>query len=133
MISKEAKAVYDREYRKKNRAILKLKKAAYFQRTYDPVKAAKERKKKMPKHVEYCRQPWYKAYKREYDKRHKLSRFGEFAEAYIVLDMLKKEIRKQQPDRFELYKQSGRHQWNPINQQRRRDARKWLATFGLES
>jgi hypothetical protein len=131
VISKEAKAEYDREYRRKNRALLKAKKAAYFQRTYDPVKAAKERKKKMSQHIEYCRQPWYKAYKREYDKQRRAGKFGDFKEAYALLLLLKKEIKRQQPDRFELYKQSGRHQWNPINQKRRRDARKWLDSFGL--
>ena len=130
-MTKAEKAAYDREYRKKNLAWIKAKKAAYFQRTYDPVKAAKERKKTMPKHVEYCRQPWYKAYKREYDKQRRAGRFGEFKEAYEALLLLKKEIKKQQPDRFELYKQAGRHQWNPINQKRRRDARKWLDSFSL--
>ncbi len=58
------KRLYDIAYRAKNRAMLKVKKAAYFQRTYDPAKAAVERKKRMPRHVEYCRQPRYKAWKR---------------------------------------------------------------------
>lgn len=52
MIDKNAKAEYDRQYRKKNRARIKANKAAYFQRTYDPVKAAKERKKNMAAHKE---------------------------------------------------------------------------------
>ena len=122
MISKEAKAAYDREYRRKNRARLKAEKAAYFQRTYDPVKAAKERKKKMPKHVEYCRQPEYKAWKKKYDKHRRSKKYGEFAEAHQLLVELTKEINRQMPDRFERYSQSQRHQYNPINQQRRRRA-----------
>ena len=85
MISKKEKAAYDREYRKKNLAWIKAKKADYFQRTYDPVKAAKERKKRMPEHVEYCRQPKYRAYKRKYDRKRRASKFGEFAEAYEAL------------------------------------------------
>ena len=119
-LDEKAKAEYDRKYRKKNRARLKAEKAAYFQRTYDPVKAAKERKKKMPAHVEYCRQPWYKAWKKKYDKQRRESKFGPFAEAYAMLLKLKKEIAKQEPDRFERYAQSQRHQWNPTNQQRRK-------------
>jgi hypothetical protein len=119
-ISKKAKAIYDRKYRKRNRASLKAKKAAYFQRTYDPAKAKKERKKRMPQHVEYCRQPKYKAWKREYDRLQRARKFGGFAEAYEVLKELQKEIRRQMPDRFERYAQSGRKQWNPINQRRYR-------------
>ncbi len=42
------------EYRRKNRAALKAKKAERHKRTYDPVKAAVVRKKRMPRHVEYC-------------------------------------------------------------------------------
>lgn len=120
MISKEEKAAYDRKYRAKNRERIRALKAAYFQRTYDPVKAAKERKKRMPQHIEYCRQPKYKAYKRKYDAERRSARFGAFAEAHKALLALVKEIRRQMPDRFERYAQAGRQQWNPINQQRRR-------------
>jgi hypothetical protein len=120
VISKEAKAAYDREYRKKNRERLRVEKAAYFQRTYDPVKAAKERKKNMHRHVEYCRQPEYRVWKKGYDRQRKLSGFGGFAEAFELLEALRKEIKRQEPNRFELYKQTGRKQWNPIIQQRRR-------------
>jgi hypothetical protein len=114
------KAAYDRRYRKLNRERIRANHAAYFQRTYDPIKAAKERKKKMPEHVKYCRQLWYRAYKREYDRKRRANRFGAFADAYKVLLQLVKEVRKQMPDRFERYAQSGRQQWNPINQARRR-------------
>jgi hypothetical protein len=40
--------------------MLKAKKRAYFERTYDPRKAAVERKKRMHLHVAYCREPRYK-------------------------------------------------------------------------
>ncbi len=119
-MTKEAKAEYDRKYRKKNRARIKARQAAYFQSTYDPVKAAKERQKKMPEHVEYCRRPEYKTWKKKYDRQHRLSKYGEFAEAYALLLALEKEIREQMPDRFERYAQAQRKQWNPINQQRRK-------------
>lgn len=61
------KRLYDRAYRAKNLKRIKAEKRAYFKRTYDPVKAARERKKRMPRHVAYCRQPRYKAYKSAYD------------------------------------------------------------------
>jgi hypothetical protein len=122
-ISKKAKAAYDRKYRKKNRARLRAQKAAYFQRTYDPVKAAKERKKKMPAHIEYCRQSWYKAWKKKYDGNRRASKYGEFAEAYALLLALEKEIRKQMPDREQRYAQSERKQWSPLTYQKRREKR----------
>lgn len=117
---KARKAAYDRQYRERNQDRIRVNKSAYFQRTYDPIKAAKERKKTMPQHLEYCRQPKYKAYKRQYDKQRKLAAFGSFCEAYTALRELQKEIRKQMPDRFERYAQAGRKQWNPLTQQRRK-------------
>jgi len=114
------KAIYDKKYRVLNKERIKANHAAYFKRTYDPKKAAKERKKRMPYHVKYCRQPWYRKYKREYDRRRRAGKFGAFSEAYKVLLRLVKEVKRQMPDRFERYAQSGRQQWNPINQERRR-------------
>lgn len=125
---KQMKADYDREYRKKNRVLLKKKKHDYYQRTYDPAKAAKARKLRMPQHVEYYRRPEYRAYKRRYDEQRRAAQFGEFAEAYRAFLLLRKEIHTLVPDRFELYKQSGRQQWSPLTQQRRRDARKRIST-----
>ena len=118
--TKAEKAAYDREYHKKNRARIKARQAAYFQRTYDPKVAAKERKKRMPQHIEYCRQPKYKAWKRKYDKQRREAKFGDFKDAHAILMKLRKEIAKQMPDRYERYAQAQRHQWNPINQVRRR-------------
>jgi hypothetical protein len=120
LTKKQKKAIYDKKYRKLNRARIKANHAAYFQRTYDPTKAAKERKKRMPYHVKYCRQPWYRAWKRDYDRRRRAGAFGGYADAYKVLVQLVTEVRRQMPDRFERYAQSGRKQWSPINQERYR-------------
>jgi hypothetical protein len=87
------KREYDAAYRQKNLTTLKAKKREYFKRTYDPVKAAVERKKRMPRHVEYCRRPEYKAWKREYDRRYRAAEFGEFAEAYMLTIDLNREIK----------------------------------------
>lgn len=90
---KAEKAEYDREYREKNRAMLKAKKAERFQRTYDPAKAAVERKKRAHKHAEYCRRPEYRAWKREYDKQYRANReYGDYAEAFLTLRDLENEI-----------------------------------------
>lgn len=89
------KAAYDADYRKKNRAMLKAKKAEYFQRTYDSVAAAVERKKRMPRHVEYCRQPKYRAWKQKYDRKHRAEKFfGPFAEIAMLTQDLNLEIKR---------------------------------------
>lgn len=91
---KKEKAEYDRQYRLKNKEMLKKKKAEWFQRTYDPEKARIERKKNIQRHVEYCRQPKYRAKKKLYDqKRLATKNYGEFWEASITLVALQKQCR----------------------------------------
>ena len=90
----EEKRQYDTEYRTKNRAMLKAKKAAHYQATRDPEKERAYRKATMARHVEYCRRPEYKAYKREYDRQYRASEFGPFAEAYLLAIDLNREIKE---------------------------------------
>jgi hypothetical protein len=90
---REEKRLYDINYRATS-PTLKARRRAFHLRTYDPVKAAKVRKKQMPRHVEYCRQPWYKKWKSEYDARHRAKEFGAFAEAYRLTVELNKEIKR---------------------------------------
>lgn len=97
----ERKRLYDIEYRAKNKDLLKAKKAAAFLRTYDPVKAAIKRKQTMPRHIEYCRQPKYKAYKREYDKKLRAMDFGNFWESHLLLIDLMNEVR-QRTTRYDI-------------------------------
>jgi len=83
------KQAYDKEYRAKNLEVIKAKKSAHFKKTYDPVKAAIERKKRMPKHVEYCRRPEYKAWKVEYDKKYRAKQdYGEFADCFLLTQQI---------------------------------------------
>jgi hypothetical protein len=89
----EEKRLYDAEYRSKNLAMIKAKKAAHFRATYDPKKARIDRKKKMPRHVEYCRRPEYKRWKREYDRQLRAKEYGPFAEAYQLALELNREIK----------------------------------------
>jgi len=88
-----AKAAYDAEYRAKNEAAIKAKKQAYFKATYDPKKAAIERKKTMPRHVEYCRRPEYRKGKSQYDRKYRaVKQFGPFAEAFLMLQYVEAEV-----------------------------------------
>lgn len=90
---KRLKAEYDKQYREKNLEEIKLKKKEYFQKTYDPVQAAIDRKKTMPRHVEYCRRPEYKVWKKQYDHDYRYQiRFGEYAEAAKILYQLENSI-----------------------------------------
>lgn len=103
----EEKRLYDLAYRAKNLAKIKAKKAAYFKRTYDPAKAAVERKKRMPKHVEYCRRPEYKAWKHKYDRRYRSKRlYGPFAEAAMLAVDLNREV-KSRSSNYEIRQQNG--------------------------
>lgn len=101
------KAEYDREYRELNRADLKAKKAEYFQRTYDPIKAKHQRKLTMNRHVEYCRSSKYRAYKQQYDMKYRAKKeYGEFWESALIINQLENEI-AERSDFTELAIQKG--------------------------
>jgi len=99
------KREYDKLYRARNLESIKAKKAAYFKRTYDPDAARIERKRNMPAHVEYCRQPKYKAWKRDYDRRYRAKEYGPFAEAYQLTIDLNREI-KERTSNYEIRQQN---------------------------
>jgi hypothetical protein len=105
-------------YRDKHKERLKKEKAERFKRTYDPEKARIERKKTMDGHVEYCRHPEYKAYKREYDRRYRAREdYREFWESFLLIQDLDREVHSRMTD-YEI------RQINETNckiQKRRRD------------
>jgi len=104
---KEAKRLYDARRRVEKADEIRAMKREYFKRTYDPVKAAAERKAKMPQHVEYCRRPEYKVWKCDYDKRYLArKKFGEFAEAALLLQDIEREI-CEHSTRYEIYRTNG--------------------------
>lgn len=104
----EEKAVYDMLYRANNAQMLKEKKAAHFQATYDPVVAALKRKKTMPRHVEYCRRPEYKEWKQEYDRRYRAEQeYGEFADAFLLVTDINREI-LERATRYEIDLENGK-------------------------
>jgi hypothetical protein len=104
---KAAKSAYDAKRRLALAERLKAEKAAYFKRAYDPVKAAVERKARMPKHVEYCRRPEYREWKREYDRKRRANQmFGEFSDAFMLLQDIENEIAAR-ATRYEIYSANG--------------------------
>lgn len=105
---KEEKRLYDMKRREELADRIKAEKAAYHRRTYDPAKAAETRKDRMPYHVEYCRRPEYRAWKRDYDK-HYLARkhYGEFGEAALILREIENAVGESGVDRFQRAASSG--------------------------
>lgn len=116
---KSEKRDYDKQYRLKNKEKLKVKKSDYFKKTYDPDKARIERKKRMPAHVEYCRRPEYRLWKKEYDKTHRAKKnYGEFWEAFLLTMDIREECLSRQSD-YEIRLSNGTLS---KNQRRKRDA-----------
>lgn len=107
---KALKAAYDKQRREKHGDRIRAEKKAYYARV-GPLRREKEqetRKAKMPKHIEYCRQPAYRVKKEKYDrKRRAIIQFGkEFADAFLVLQQIENEI-DSRIDRNEIYRQNG--------------------------
>lgn len=104
---KTAKAEYDRQRRERLGSPLLAKKRESHRLNYDPVTAAAYRQTRMTYHVEYCRQPAYRAKKKTYDRRHLAEKkFGEFADAALILRDLENEI-GDQASREEIYVSKG--------------------------
>lgn len=109
---KIAKAEYDRQRRAKLGEELREKKRnAYYaaiERDEALVRQKQKayRKKIMPRHVEYCRQPEYKAKKRQYDRQLRAQAYGPFADAYLLLQDIQGEI-STCATRQEIYEQNG--------------------------
>ena len=105
--AKEAKRIYDAQYRAKNAAVLKVKKAAIYQRTADREKEREYRKANMHKHVAYCQRPEYRLRKSTYDRKYLANKkFGEFADAALILRDLESEI-STRATRYEIYSTNG--------------------------
>lgn len=101
---KAEKAEYDRKYREKNDAELRIKRHNWFMQDYTkyPEKYKKERQRRYANHLKYLQTPEYKAWKKEYDQKYRSNKFyGEFGECAIILFEIEKII-KDNTDRFEL-------------------------------
>ena len=111
---KKAKKLYDIEYRKKNKERIKRKKAEYFQKTYNPEKAAKERAEKkewwiraVQAQKKIINTPQYRAYKKEYDRKYRAKKlYGEYNEAYLKLRELE-DLILSKATKYEICLQNG--------------------------
>lgn len=95
---KAVKAAYDRKIRDTPERVAARKR--YFQKSYaaNPEKYRAIRKAKYPKHLESLNTPKYKAWKREYDKRHLAKKhYGAFAEAALLLSELETFLKQNMP------------------------------------
>lgn len=115
-----AKAIYDAQRRfGAQRGRLLAQKREHYQANRSRILAHQTvyRKAHMQRHVEYCRQPEYKAWKSEYDRQYRAKQtFGEFAEAALLLGDIDAAI-GERVSKYEIYLANG-----TINkaQQRRR-------------
>lgn len=115
-----AKAAYDLERRNgAQRAEILAKKRSHYYANHERISTqlAAYRAAHMDRHVEYCRQPEYRAWKSVYDRRRRAEKdFGEFSEAALLLADVEREI-AERASKYEIYLTNG-----TINkaQQRRR-------------
>lgn len=105
-----AKSAYDAKRRNgpKREEILAKKREHYYS-NHERINAAlaEYRKSHMDRHVEYCRQPEYRAKKSVYDRRRRATmNFGEFAEAAFLLDDIEREI-AERASKYEIYLTNG--------------------------
>lgn len=114
------KAAYDAKRREgEKRAQILAKKRDHYYANHERIKAeqADYRAAHMDRHVEYCRQPEYRAKKSTYDRRRRAEQnFGDFSEAALLLADIECEI-AERASKYEIYLTNG-----TINkaQQRRR-------------
>lgn len=113
----EEKRIYDAAYRDANLESITAKKAAYYQRTRDPAKEAVIRKKRMSAHVAYCQRPEYVAWKANYDRRYRAREYGPFAESFMLLHDIDREVNSRMSD----YEVRSLNMTRNKRQQRRRD------------
>lgn len=119
---KRQKALYDARRRTEIAAEVSVQKQEYYQRTRNPEKERERRRANRDRHAEHCRQPEYKAYKQDYDLHRRAEEYGPYADAYLLLIDLEREIRSRATG-YERRKARG--YYTRAAQQRRREL--WLA------
>lgn len=101
---KAIKAAYDREYRARHPE-KKIAQKNYERSPAGRAMQKRNRNKFKQSHLEYCRTPEYRKWKKEYDKQYRAKKqFGEFWESAIILNDLDKIL---QPDKHEIRLQKG--------------------------
>lgn len=129
-IRKALKAAYDARRRVELRDEIRAEKAEYHQRTYDPVKARRVRRKRREWHTEYCRRyyadPKRRAAKVRYDERRRAELlFGRtyWADCHRLLVRLQNEIRRREPRWYERAKARGYYENLRTTKERKRDVK----------
>lgn len=118
---KEAKRLYDIEYRARDPKKRKLAKAEYYQRTKDRAKEAEIRRRRAPQHAEYCRRPEYRAWKKKYDRRYRAEKhYGDFADCLLLVMDIRDECLSRMTD-YEIRLEKGT--LNKSLQRKRNDER----------
>jgi len=100
------KAAYDAARRIALKDEIKAAKREYYQRTRDPQKEAAARKIRMPAHVEYCRRPEYREWKRQYDRDYRAREYGEYADCFLLVMDIRREALSQATD-YEIRQAAG--------------------------
>lgn len=115
---KAEKQAYDARRRAEKADDLKAAKREYHKRTYNPARAAVERKKRAAKHAEYCRRPEYREWKSVYDRQHRaVKNYGDFADCFFLVLDIRDECLRQMTD-YEIRMAKGTF---GKTQQRKRD------------
>jgi hypothetical protein len=96
---KAEKSSYDARRRIEHGERIKAQKRAHHKAAYAAAKAAEYRKQRMPYHVEYCRRPEYRQWKKEYDRQYRAEKeFGEFADCFLLIQDIRNECLARQTD-----------------------------------
>lgn len=115
---KRRKSLYDARRRTELAAEISAQKQAYYQRTRNPEKEREYRRANMDRHVEYCRQPEYVEGKAVYDQERRAAEYGPYADAYLLLLDLEREVRSRATS---YERRVARGYYTRAAQQRRRD------------
>ena len=110
--SRAEKSEYDRARRAAlGEVLLEKKRACYYKELAENPELLRERQKanrdgRRREHIEYCRRPEYKEWKREYDRQHRaIKHYGPFAESFLALMELEAEVASR-ATRYEIYAQN---------------------------
>jgi len=107
---REAKAAYDakrREGAQREKILAQKRDHYYANHERISAKLAEYRAAHMDRHVEYCRQPEYRAWKSVYDRRRRAEmNFGDFSEAALLLADVEREI-TERSSKYEIYLTNG--------------------------
>lgn len=123
-VKKARIAKYDKEYKARNKELVKKKKAEYHKRTYDPEKAKQYREKNKEKiqayKKEYYAKPENKQRRFKYDRKRRCEKkYGPFWESASILIDLEKEINEKM-DHYEKFTNRGFFEKQQIRHQGRK-------------